>query len=256
MTDIYRRIAALEREPRQAALCVVVATSGSTPRKAGSKMLVFVDSKTEGTVGGGSLEARVIRDALDCIAYGLPVKHVYDLKEELSMECGGTAEVYIEPLMPKTPLYIFGAGHVGRAVTRLASGLDFHITLVDDREGIFRDLAFDNTSFVNEDFIKFIDKAPFTGHTFIVITTHEHARDEEVLRACLHRPHAYLGMIGSRTKVATIRQRLLGENFIAPEILDKVDMPIGMKMKVETPEEIAVSIVARLVDEKNSLREA
>jgi xanthine dehydrogenase accessory factor len=256
MNDIYQRIPALENDPRQAAFCVVVATSGSTPRKAGSKMLVFEDGRTEGTVGGGSLEARVVNDALECIAKGMPAKQIYDLKAELAMECGGTAEVYIEPLLPRTPLFVFGAGHVGRAVARFASGLGFRITLVDDREGIFGDLSFANTTFVNEDYLQFIGKEPFDGHTFIVITTHEHARDEEVLRACLHRPHAYLGMIGSRTKVATIRERLLSEKYVAPEILDTVDMPIGMKMKVETPEEIAVSIVAKLVDEKNSLKKA
>lgn len=215
-------------------------------------MIVFEDGSIEGTIGGGSLELKVMEDAKKAISENKASMIMYDLDEDLSMHCGGTTGVYFEPIVPQLKLFLFGAGHIGKALVKYAPDFGFNITLIDHRTEIMNSIDEGNMRLIVNDYLTAIKDLDFDLNTFIVIVTPKHAFDEEVLAACANKPFAYLGMIGSKTKVALARKRLVAENKMTEEQLNKVDMPIGIKFNAQTPEEIAISILAKLIDVKNS----
>lgn len=252
MEDILFKITELKKSGKKAALCIIVETTGSSPRKAGSKMLVLEDGSIYGSIGGGTLEYKVIEDAQKILLENTPGKFVYELEEDLSMHCGGSAEIYIEPIIPSLRLFIFGAGHIGKALAKYAPEFGFSVILIDPRKEIIEQSDPKCVELICEDFAIAVNKLNFDRHSFIVILTPKHAYDEEVLALCAKREFAYLGMIGSKTKVALARKRLIEEKILNQRELDKVDMPIGIKFNAQTPEEIAISILAKLIDVKNS----
>jgi len=253
---IFEKIEELRRQGKKAALCIVTSTSGSTPRKTGAKMLVFEDSTIFETIGGGSIEKDVIDHAIDVIKDGTPIIKSYKLEEDLKMKCGGSMQVYIEPLNIFKKLFIFGAGHVGKAVAKFARELEFDITLFDSREGIFNSNEFEGYKCINNDYLEAIEETVFDENTFIVIVTPKHEYDEVVLKKVVVKLHAYIGMIGSVRKVGIVKKNLLDEKIISQTEIEKINMPIGIPFAAETPNEIAVSIVAKLIDVRNSLLKA
>jgi len=251
--NIYHQISELIKENKAAVLCVITATTGSSPRKAGSKMIVFADRKISGTIGGGSIEFQAITDALEALKAGLPFKKNYQLEEDLAMHCGGTVEVYFEPIKSSADLYIFGAGHIGRVVARYALDFGFRVTIFDQREEIFKEFDSEPYHCICENFFTAMEKASFTENTFSVIVTPKHEYDERIVMILAKKPFAYLGMIGSKRKVAEVKKNMLENNGFTQQEIDRIDMPIGVKFNAETPEEIAISIIAKLIDIKNSL---
>jgi xanthine dehydrogenase accessory factor len=256
MQEIFSDLKSVIEQGIPAVLCVVTDTSGSTPRKAGSKMLVFQDGSIKGTIGGGSIEFQVIQDALKNISCGTPFRKHFNLEDDLKMHCGGTMEVYFEAIGCLPKLYIFGGGHIGKALAGYAVGLGFRPFVFDQREGIFEDWNMPDIETRNGDFLQIIDSLTFDNNTYIAIVTHKHDFDETVLLACLPREFAYLGMIGSKRKVAEIRKNALENKNISEDQLNRVDMPIGIPFAAETPAEIAISIVAKMIDVKNTLKKA
>ncbi len=251
--NIYQQISEAQQSNTDCVFCVITDTKGSSPRKAGSKMLVFADRKILGTIGGGSIEFQAITDAIALMKHGVPMKKTYQLEEDLGMHCGGTVEVYFEPIKSAAELLIFGAGHIGRVVAKYAKDFGFHITLYDPRAGIYDE--FDSAPYqcVCEDYLAAIEKINFTANTYIVILTHKHEHDETIVGLCARKPYAYLGMIGSRRKVNDVKKNLLANNIATQDEIDRIDMPLGIKFNAETPEEIAISILAKLIDVKNNL---
>lgn len=252
MQTIYSKIEELRNLGKKAALCIVVSTSGSTPRKTGAKMIVLEDKIIFGTIGGGSIEKDVIDNAVEIIKEGKPVIKSYKLEEDLKMKCGGSMEVYIEPLNVFKKLYIFGAGHIGKAVVKFAKDLEFNITVFDSRKGIFDSNDFDGCKCICNDYVKAIEENTFDENTFIVIVTPKHEFDETVLKNVAVKPHAYVGMIGSKRKVEIVKKNLLADKILSANEIEKIDMPIGIPLAAETPQEIAVSIVAKLIDVRNT----
>jgi xanthine dehydrogenase accessory factor len=252
--NILFKIAEISKSGRKAAFCIIVETQGSSPRKAGSKMIVFEDNSIEGTIGGGSLEHQVIKDALLVISGNQPKKIAYDLGEDLAMHCGGSAEVYIEPIIPCSNLYIFGAGHIGNVLSKYSGDFGFNVILIDNRKEMLDQIKNTCIQLIHEDFVKASRRIDFGVNDYIVIVTPKHSFDEEVLAVCAKKTFAYLGMIGSKTKVALARKRFIEENVLSESELNKVDMPIGIKFNAQTPEEIAISILAKLIDVRNSVK--
>lgn len=252
MQSIFSKAEEIKNEQSHAALCIVVDTKGSTPRKQGAKMIVYSDGGIFGTIGGGSIEKEVAEKALEIIATGKAEKCVFNLGADLGMHCGGNMEVYIEPIGTVQKLYIFGAGHIGKALAGFAKALDFSVTLFDPRENIFEGNEFENCKCVNKDYFEAIDEALFDVNTYSVIVTPKHIYDEDILARIARKPHAYVGMIGSTRKVELLRKRFLAENLLTTEELDSVDMPIGIKLHAESPQEIAISILAKLIDVRNT----
>lgn len=256
MQQIFEELKTIIGQGIPAVLCVVTKTTGSTPRKAGSKMLVFQDGTIKGTVGGGSVEFQAIQDALRIISCGTPITKHFQLEKDLKMHCGGTMEIYFEPIGCLPKLYIFGGGHIGKALAGYATGLGFHPFVFDQREGIFDEWNMAGVETRNGDFIQIVDSLVFDNNTYIAIVTHKHDFDETVLLACLPHEYAYLGMIGSKRKVAEIRKSALENHGFTESQLNNVDMPIGIPFAAETPAEIAVSIVAKMIDVKNTLKKS
>lgn len=252
MKAIFEEIAMHLSQGTKAALCTVIYTEGSTPRKAGSKMLVFEDGKISGTIGGGSVEKEVIEKALTLLNKNESSKLVYELQDDLSMHCGGLMEVFVEPILANPSLFIFGAGHVGKAVGHFAKKVGFSVHFVDHREGIFNQQEFQEFQCFEGEYLEMIKKIPFNKNSYCVITTPQHRFDEDIAIALSAYDNAYLGMIGSIRKVELFRERCLNSKLLTQEQLSKIDMPIGIKFAAETPEEIAVSIVAKLIDVKNT----
>jgi xanthine dehydrogenase accessory factor len=247
MRSIYEHILKLEQNKEQGALVLIVASHGSTPRKAGSKMIVKPDGSIIGTVGGGALEKKLIEEALEVIRAGEGRFVHHSLLYELGMCCGGQVDAYIEPLNPMKTFIIFGAGHVGATLAKIAKMQGFHIVVVDERPEFANEEHIPEANVIlNEHHRQAYTKLKFDVNTYVVIVTHEHRYDKEILEYVVSQPAAYIGMIGSRRKVLRT-VAMLKEKGVDEELLKRAHMPIGLNIGAETPEEIAVSIMAEII---------
>jgi xanthine dehydrogenase accessory factor len=252
--DFYEEALKIKREGKKATLATIVRTQGSTPREVGAKMLVYEDGSISGTIGGGRLEATVIKGALDTLATGEPRLVHYDLTgaeaSEVGMICGGTLEVYLEPILTGPKVFLFGGGHVSLPVARLSKMAGFRVAVIDDRpEFANRERFPEAEEVIADEFSSALKKLKPDRESYLVILTRGHACDQEVLEWALGTEARYVGMIGSRKKVQTVFSNLK-EKGVSAEKLNSVHSPIGMDIGAQTPEEIAVSIVAELIRER------
>lgn len=246
--SLYEEIARLSAEGRAFVLATVVESAGSTPQKPGSKMVVLPDGTLRGTVGGGAIEHQIVAAARELFASQEASKLIEThLTHDLGMCCGGKMKVFLEKHAAAARLWVFGAGHVGREIARLAHATGFRVTVVDERpEWASRErlpeveaLAVRNPA----DMARELAGGP---DCYFCITTHDHPLDQAVLEALLDKPAAYLGVIGSRRKAERFKMRLTAAGFPA-EALARVRSPMGLPINALTPQEIAVSIVAELI---------
>jgi len=251
MKNIYQKILNIQAKGEQAAICTIVSTKGSTPLKTGAKMIVWEDGKIFGTIGGGNLEKSVISEAVKVIENNIIQVFSHDLQSQHNMCCGGNLDIYIEPIMQNKRLYVFGAGHVGKAIVKYAQDLDFEIFVIDDRPEIFNDWEKGGYSKMVVDFTEILPKLPFNEFSFIVVATYEHKIDRQILFHCIQQPHAYLGMIGSKRKIEITRKMMTNSGIASKEQIDMVKMPIGVDINALDHYEIALSIVAELIKIKN-----
>lgn len=214
-------------------------------------MIVFENGSIVGTIGGGALEKKVIEQALHVLKSKEAGIFTHNLVSELAMCCGGSVDLFIEPIMNKKKLYIFGAGHTGKALAKFATDLNFSVSLIDERSDAFDGLHIDDAVFIQEQHATAIDSLPFDEHTFVVILTHDHVYDREILALCSARKHAYIGMIGSERKVEMAKKMLVSAELISQKQAEEVNMPIGIDIHAITPEEIAISILAKLIEVRN-----
>jgi xanthine dehydrogenase accessory factor len=246
MENWISQLSAARQQQRTFALCSLIKVDGSFGRPAGARMLVFDDGSAEGTIGGGPVEAEVTKTAL---AFLKEAKS--DTFTMQNPETGTRLEFFIESFQPDSELVIFGAGHVARALVYFARKLEFSITVVDERVEMLADPAFAgiNTKAMHHlEFLKGFEPGP---NHFLVLCSHRHDYDFEILGQLLTKPWAYLGMIGNRQKIAEARAFLLEKGLLDEAAFSKVDSPIGIKLPGKTPEIIGLSIAARLIEEKN-----
>lgn len=234
-----------------AALCTVTATQGSTPRKAGASMVVLADGSAqgavEGTIGGGAVEHRVREVALEVIASTQPRTLQVALTKELGMCCGGTMTFFIEALRMKPPCIILGAGHCAQALSAHAARAGFEVTVADPREEQLTAERFPDAAHLVTDYEKpELDGLPFGPDAFVIIATHDHQVDQALVERVIERPARYLALVGSSRKAMLTRERCLNKG-VAPELLEKLRCPAGLDLGAETPEEIALSIAAEMV---------
>jgi xanthine dehydrogenase accessory factor len=250
---IYNEIAENLARGKSFVLATLIRTAGSVPRDVGAKMLVFGDSTIHSTIGGGKFELQVIEDSLGLIKSGAPnLLKAYRLEESgpdaLGMFCGGEADVFMELIACPEKLVIFGGGHVGRDLAKIALGLNFHIVVVDDRPEILSGYSLPVETILTDS--QYQQNYPELGKdSYVVIVTHGHRCDREVLEKVIGQGCAYIGMIGSKNKVAKTFA-LLREAGISQELLAKVHAPIGLDIGGEGPYEIAVAIAAEIVASK------
>jgi xanthine dehydrogenase accessory factor len=251
VSSIYPKIINIEKGNTKAALCTIISTKGSVPRKNGAKMLVYQNGSIEGSIGGGALEKKVIEQALTVLKNNESQIVKHNLVSELAMCCGGTVELFIEPIMNRKKVLIFGAGHIGKALAKFAIDLDFDITLIDERYDAFDNIDIPECTIIQNHHATAIEQLQFDENTYIVILTHNHAYDREILALTSKKPHKYIGMVGSERKVAIAKKNMVASNILTKNELETIDMPIGIDIEVITPQEIAISILAKLIDVRN-----
>ncbi len=249
-TAIIQILAELEKAGGAAVLCTVVRERGSVPRHAGSKMLVYPDGHVLETIGGGEMESRVVRVALEALADGRPRTVSYQMVDPSAGDpgvCGGEVEIFVEPFQPRPTLLVIGAGHVGRALVHLGHWLGFRVALADDRPDYCRpEWAPGADEYLCVPARELPKQFAFNAQTYIVMPTRGAAIDIEALPHLLGVPHAYLGVIGSRRRWATAARKLRDAG-IPAEQLAAVHAPMGLELEAETPEEFAVSIAAEII---------
>jgi len=214
-------------------------------------MAVREDGSIVGTVGGGNLELFLVRHALAAVSDGRPRWLHYDFSggsdQNVEKACCGTTDFFVQPFAKTPRLIIFGAGHVGRALAPLAVSCGFSLLVVDDREEYLDAASFPpDTSFRHGPFALMAASVAIDCSTYIVIMTYGHTHDETVLAACLDRPWRYLGLMGSRAKVATVRAHL-GASTEARLKLTRVHAPVGLDVGGRSPAEIAISIMGEML---------
>lgn len=258
--DVFEALVEETRAGRRAVLATLVRSTGSTPRRPGARMLVRADGSCSGTIGGGAFEALVVQDALGLLAERDPAPAVkrYALSERgegaIGMACGGTAEVLLEVVGPPVRLVIFGAGHVGLALARLAAQVGFRPEIVDDREeacAAARRAAVGGVFHCDRQWREGVPA--LDAGCYVVVVTRCHATDRLALRHAIGRALPYVGVIGSRRKRAVIFKQL-EEDGATPADLEPIRCPIGLPIGGETPEEIAVSILAEVIQTRQAFR--
>lgn len=248
--DVYSALAAVQQEHTAAALATVIHTQGSMPRHAGSKMLVRADGSVVGTVGGGAMEARVIEEALAAMRDGETRLRTYTLN---SLEdgdpgiCGGTAQIFIEAVGLMPTLLVIGGGHVGKALAELGKWMGYRVVLSDDRE-----------MYCNPTYVANLDQylvckpaevtryATITAQTYVAAVTRGMPVDLELIPALLTSSAAYIGLIGSRRRWALTATALHERFGLTDAQLARIHAPIGLELEAETPQEIALSIMAEI----------
>lgn len=243
--NILKKIEERVSQGERAALVTVTEATGSTPRKSGTIMGVF-KNELMGTIGGGKIESVVIDKARGLLETGKSEKFEYNLTttDELQMNCGGTMKGYIKVFSPFPKLLICGAGHVGQKIFKIAKTLDFELKIIDDRE----ELKVDIPELVLGNFKDILTKERIDDNTYIVIVTRGHLLDEEVLNLVKDKGAKYIGIIGSRRKITTLKENLEKVG----EIRDNIYAPIGLRISNGTPEEIAIEVLAEILKVKNN----
>jgi xanthine dehydrogenase accessory factor len=250
MDTIFQALSDIEKSNQSAALCIVTRSEGSTPRHVGSKMLVYPDGRFIGTVGGGELEHRVVEEARASLADGESRLLHYNMSDPSRGDpgvCGGQVEVFVEPFLPPPTVVIIGGGHVGKAVAHLAKWLGFHVAVSDDRpEFCNSETVPDADAFYVCPMAELPNRLKMDPRTYLVLTTRGSSTDVEGLPSLLESPVRYIGVIGSRRRWATTVKELQARS-VTPERIAFIHSPIGLELQAETPQEIAVSILAEIL---------
>jgi len=250
MQSIYEAILDAQRSGQPAALATVIRARGSVPRHETSKMLVLADGRIVGTVGGGELENRTIEEARQVMREGAAriVTHsLVDPSRGDAGVCGGEVEVFIEPITPPATLLIIGAGHVGKALAHLAHWMGYRVVVTDDRaELCARDFIPDADEFVVGPVAEALQKIRVDHQTYVACVARGYLYDVDALPILLQSPAPYIGVIGSKRRWVMAVKDLRAKG-ISDEALARVRAPIGLEIQAETPEEIAVSIMAEMV---------
>ena len=256
MEDIYQEIVRIKSEGETAALATIIALKGSTPRETGSKMVIRSDGTIFGSIGGGNLEALVSQEASKVMEEKKSKVLHFDLtgKEpsggetiETGMICGGEADILIEPILSEPTLYIFGAGHISLYLSKIGKMVGFKVVVVDDRAMFSNRERFPEADEIYaEDFEVVFNKLKLIKPYYIVIVTRGHRYDQEALEWSVGKEANYIGMIGSKAKNKAVFSNLQKKG-IDKGLLEEVHAPIGLNIGAETPEEIAVSILAEII---------
>jgi len=248
--DIFEEIVRMRRAGERGALATIVHTNGSIPSYESSRMLVREDGSIAGTIGGGCVEADVWAAAKEVIVAEQPRKMTFNLNHEAEYDagliCGGTLEIFVEPILPVPMLYIFGGGHVSSAVAKVAGSAGFSIGIADDRTAFANSDRFPMASEIYTTYEDAYARIKPNASSYLLIVTRGHKDDMRVLAWAVRTPARYIGMIGSKRKVLSVYKALEREGYSLDEF-SRVHAPVGLDIGALSPEEIAVSICAELI---------
>jgi xanthine dehydrogenase accessory factor len=249
--DIYAEIAKLRKEGRKAALATIIQVQGSIPSYESSKILVRDDGSMVGTVGGGCVEAEVWSVAQDVMREEEPRRLHFNLNNRPEYDdgliCGGSLDIFVEPILATPTLFIFGGGHVSLYLARVAKVAGFDVVVADDRESFANAQRFPEAEkTLAGAWEEIFPQITVNDCSYLVLVTRGHKGDLTCLRWALTTPARYIGMIGSRRKFVEI-VRVLESEGVSREAIARVHSPVGLDIGALTPEEIAVSIVAEMI---------
>jgi xanthine dehydrogenase accessory factor len=251
MKDVFEAALQATRTGEKAALVTVISTEGSTPQKAGAKMVVYADGRIVGTIGGGCVEAEMTWRARQAIDERRAQVASYELTADQAGEdgliCGGRMEIFIEPIEGTPTLCLFGAGHVAQPLARMAKAAGFRVEVADDRIKFANRERFPEADVVIvEEFATAARRMTLGPNTYAIVVTRGHKGDEEALAACLGKGLRFLGLLASRPKFVHIASAL-EERGVSAEELATIHAPLGLQLGAVTPEEIAVSVLAEMI---------
>jgi len=257
--DLFEEIVRMRRAGQRGALATIVHTNGSIPSYESSRMLVREDGSILGTIGGGCVEAEVWAAAKEVLEKEAPRKMVFNLNNEATYDngliCGGTVEIFVEPILPQPTLYLFGGGHVSMAVAKVAATTGFAIGIIDDREAFANLERFPMANHVFTSYEDAFEKISPNASSYLVIVTRGHKEDMRVLAWAVRTDARYIGMIGSKRKVISVYKALEKEGYRGEEF-ERVYAPMGLEIGALSPEEIAVSIVAEIIGVRRNAEQA
>jgi len=237
---------------KQEAVALVTVTKclGSTPCVVSSRMIVTTDKKIFGTIGGGKLEFKAIEDAIIAISENKIIESTYTLGPEFEQCCGGIVELMIEPMNQSPEVFVYGAGHIGVEIVHLLKGTPFKVHLIDSRDNWFNTLELESHVIIHpvklNDFKTFKDAVNWNKNSFVLVLTHDHTIDFDIIAMALKEETKFLGLIGSKTKRVRFNNMLIKEMEIE-EGMTNVVCPIGLEIGGDAPKEIAISVVAQLL---------
>ncbi len=249
--DVYEEVVRVRKQGERAALATIVRRLGSTPRKDHAKMLIHEDGSFVGTVGGGCVEAEVWEAAKRVMDSGTAALLNYELTQEDAesegLICGGTVEIFVEPILPDPKVVLMGAGHVGQAIAEAAHRVGFQVAVLDDREAFANAERFpDAQETIVSPYESGLEQIQIGPMDFVLVVTRGHSHDQIALEQAIQTKARYVGLVGSRRKIQLLVKNLLEKGY-APEAFDRLYAPIGLAIGSETPEEIGVSVVAELI---------
>jgi xanthine dehydrogenase accessory factor len=249
--DIYEEVVRLRRLGQKCALATIVQVNGSIPSYESAKLLVREDGSMLGTIGGGCVEAEVWNVARDVMQTERPRHMNFSLGQEAAYDngliCGGQLSVFIEPVVPQPRLYVFGAGHISKSISKIATLAGFATVIVDNREAFANRERFPEADEIfAEEYEEVFPKLPIRDTSYLVIVTRGHRDDMRVMRWAVGTNAKYIAMIGSKRKVIGVVKELEKEG-IPREAFERAFAPMGLDIGAITPEEIAVSIVAEMI---------
>lgn len=252
MREVTEALLALLDSGEAGALATVVKASGSTPQVPGARLLLLAGDRHVGTVGGGAIERLVIEALHEVKKQGVSRLVARDLGRDLGMCCGGSMEIFIEPIVATPRLWIFGAGHVAQPTAALARSVGFEVVVVDERDELNVEERFPGCRREPVDPASALGRAKLGMRDWLLIVTHDHHLDEEALRAALAHEPRYIGVVGSRRKIYRLLERVAAR--LGALELERVYAPVGLDLGAISPQEIAVSIVAELIALRHAVK--
>src|SRR5207253_5797635 len=249
--DIYEELVRLRRLGQKCAIATIVQVNGSIPSYESAKLLVREDGSMLGTIGGGCVEAEVWNVARDVMQTERPRNMNFSLGQDAAYDngliCGGQLSVFVEPVVPQPQAYIFGAGHISKSLSKVANLAGFATIIVDNREAFANRERFpDAGEIYSEEYEEIFPKLTIRDTSYVIIVTRGHRDDMRVLRWAITTPARYIAMIGSKRKTISVVHELEKEGIPRKEF-EKVFAPMGLEIGAETPEEIAISVVAEMI---------
>lgn len=249
--DVYEELVQLRRAGQKCAIATIVEVEGSIPSFQSAKMLIRQDGTMVGTIGGGCTEAEVWQAARDAIDSEKPRLLQFNLGQEAAYDngliCGGQLNVYVEPVLPVPRALIFGAGHISKSLSKVATLAGFATTVIDNRESYANRERFPEAAHViAEEYEEVFPRLPANEATYVIIVTRGHRDDMRVLRWAVDQPLRYIGMIGSKRKTIEVAKQL-GNEGVRLDRLSTIHAPMGLDIGAVTPEEIAVAVVSEMI---------
>jgi len=254
--DVYDELVRLRKLGQKSAIATIVQVQGSIPSHESAKLLVREDGSMIGTIGGGCVEAEVWNAAREVIETEKPRHLSFQLGEDAAYDngliCGGQLDVFVEPVLPQPRVFIFGAGHISKSLSKVLTMAGFETTVVDDRETFANRERFPEAAEVlSGNYEELFDALPVTEASYIVIVTRGHRDDMRILRWASSTDAKYIAMIGSKRKVISVAKELEKEG-IPPARLARIFAPMGLEIGAISPEEIAISVAAEMIAVRRS----